>query len=352
MKAIILHCKPGSRFHLGKHAPDRDSDTALTDTEEIIHSDTLFAALANNWQDSIGNADELVELFNNGQCNISSGFHCIEYQDQFTWFLPKPVSFNLFETSDGSDYKQFQKISYISTGIWQQLAAPGEMTSHADIIIIDKRFALLASELKGLGQLPDKRRTDIIAQLKICQTVTLPKVEVRNTGPDSRIYQFSVTEIASNEKYLPGMQVHYYFVLQTENITATALHKLNLAIQLLQYNGIGAERSTIGCFEAITEHDWECRVAEPHPTWACSIALFNPRAATPVYMGKPMLRGGRRLGMEGKQWLLSVRMLQEGTLVDPTDRGQLVSVRPTAESKPYLRHGLAFTLPVHQNWIP
>ncbi len=356
MKAIILHCKPSSRFHLGKYAPDRDSDTALADTDEIIHSDTLFAALANNWNDSIGNADELVALFSSGQLSISSGYHCIESPTGvFTWFLPKPISFNLFQPEGGADYKHFRKISYISAGIWQQIASPGSITAQQDIIIIDKRFALLASEVKPLEDTPATMRQELAEKLKICSTATLPKVEVRNDLPDSRIYQFSVTEIADNAKYLPGLKVHYYFLLQTNgDLPAETRQKIDLAINLLQYNGIGAERSTIGHFENIsTVQNWTLQMKSPHPTMACSIGLFNPQQATDIYLGKPILRGGRRLGAQGRQWLKTVRMVQEGAIIGNNATGMLASVKPDDKNAgPFLRNGTAFTLPVHQNWIP
>jgi CRISPR type III-A-associated RAMP protein Csm4 len=355
MKAIVLHCKPGSRFHLGLYAPDRDTDTALANTGEIIHSDTLFAALVNNWYDSMGNADEMVALFASGQCHLSSGFHCLQYGDRFVWFLPKPASFQLFDPVGNTDRKQFKKIGFLSAGLWQQLVDPAQLIEGLDIVVIDKRFALLSEELPPLAKLPAHERIDLASRLKICQTVTLPKVEVRNKLSDSRIYQLSVTEIADNRRYLPDLQVHYYFLLHTDDSLSTEVQqKLQLAVGLLQYNGIGAERSTIGCFENITEvADWGINVPQQHPGLACTLGLFSPLDAAAIYLGKPLLRGGRRLGAQNRQWLKSLRMLQEGAIVQTGAKGQLADVTPNeSASGPYLRHGMALTLPIHQNWIP
>ena len=354
MNAIILHCKPGSRFHFGKYAPDRDSDTALADTDEIIHSDTLFAALANNWSDSAGNADELVALFNSGRVNISSGFHCLEAGGVFTYFLPRPVSFNLFDPEGGTDIKKFRKINYISSGIWQRLITPGSLPVLEDIVIIDKRFALCSDELPCLQSLPANERALLSAQLSICSTVTLPKVEVRNNEPDSRIYQLSVTEIADNTKFIPELRVHYYFLLEAAQDIAPALkQKLDLSIALLQYNGVGAERSTIGHFEDITTiPGWNINIGQPHSSLCCSIGLVNPLETQTAWLGKSIVRGGRRLGSEGRRWLHSVRMLMEGAIISSTEKGRLVSVSPEESAGPFLRNGIAFTLPVHQNWIP
>jgi CRISPR type III-A-associated RAMP protein Csm4 len=355
MQAIVLHCQPGSRFHFGQYAPDRDTDTALAATGHIIHSDTLFAALANNWQGSLGNADELVALFNHHQCNISSGFHCLQYQGQTVWFLPKPISFNLLVPGGNWDYKQYRKISYLSKGIWERLHSPDQLNPEAGILVIGKEYALLPEELPGLAEMEADKRKALAAQLGICHTITLPKVEVRNTGPDSRPYQFSVTEIADNSTHLPGLEVHYYFLLETNAMPAESLQKLHTAIQLLPYNGVGAERSTIGHFEKATIHDnWEVKLQGEEAPLACTLSLFNPTTGG-MAMGKPLLRGGRRLGVEGKgqRWLRSVRMMQEGALIHPADKGRLVQVSPDpATLGPFLRHGMALTLPVHQKWIP
>ena len=42
MKAIILKCRPGSRFHLGEYTDNQD--TVLYNTAEYIHSDVWFGA--------------------------------------------------------------------------------------------------------------------------------------------------------------------------------------------------------------------------------------------------------------------------------------------------------------------
>lgn len=45
MKAVILRCKPNAQFHFGKVA--LDSNMALANTSNYIHSDTLFSGLMN-----------------------------------------------------------------------------------------------------------------------------------------------------------------------------------------------------------------------------------------------------------------------------------------------------------------
>lgn len=353
MKAVVLLCEPGARFHLGKYAPDRDTDTALADTDQIIHSDTLFSALVNIWQDSIGNADELVDIFKNNQLTISSCFHCLSANNQYIWFLPKPVSFNLFPVPEGTDPKILRKVDYISASLWAYLQNPGTLMDDNEVVIISTHYALLRTELAALFTSGPALSDERLKQLKITSIETLPKVEVRNDLPDSRIYQFSVVEIADNSAIYPDLKVHFYFLLDTKDtISEASYEKLLFCLNLLPLHGIGAERSTIGQLSGISIYDnWNISLTNPHQTKACCISLFNSQNGEDSFLGKLILRGGRRLGANNRKYLRSVRMLQEGAIIEKNATGQLVSISPDTETRPYLRNGIAFTLPIHQNWI-
>ena len=77
MRAIILQCPRGARFHFGNIA--LDENTSLNDTAIHPHSDTLFSALINTaakMDQSL--TQQLVDDFAAGNVRISSGFFCLE----------------------------------------------------------------------------------------------------------------------------------------------------------------------------------------------------------------------------------------------------------------------------------
>lgn len=352
MKAIVLLCNPGARFHFGKYAAD--SDTALNDSDEIMHSDTLFSAIVNTYSEIYGDANELIVSFESGHITISSLNYCLKQGGEFIWFLPKPVNFNLFEIQDSiRDNKSFKGINYISKKVWENMQNPASL-SDEDILILDKKFAVYANEII----LPENgNKEDFIKEFFLSKIITLPKVLVRDNPERKTIYQLSVTEIADNSAIVNDLKVHYYFMLDiAEGISADMDKRISNTIQMLAYMGIGAERSTIGKIESIEEiNNWKISIADADADKVCSVSLFSPQSTEmdKLLYYKTFLRGGRRLERsedENKKFLKSVRMIQEGAIVDKSVKGNLADISPT-DNKTFLRNGKALCLPVFKQWI-
>lgn len=89
MKAIILKCRSGSRFHLGESVNHRD--TVLHNTSEHIHSDVLFgsfiSAMAKTHPHKL---DSFKQHFINEKIRFSSALYCIKEKDadKYLFLLP------------------------------------------------------------------------------------------------------------------------------------------------------------------------------------------------------------------------------------------------------------------------
>lgn len=357
MKAVVLKCEPGSHFHFGKYAPD--DDTALNDSDDLMHSDTLFSALINTCQDCFGNAQDMVDAFAAGQVRISSLFYCLEQNtgsaaERYAWLLPKPVSFNLFESAD---YKSFRSIRFISKKVWETV---GDPVSMLDITryqrIGQKGMAVIAGDEI---RLPEEEKELILPQLELYKIETLPKVKVRDVPGERGIYQLTVTGIADNTQLVPGLYVHFYFLLDDAGLNETLRENLLAVIEMLRYNGIGAERTTIGkIVDTEIVNDWKIVMEDEDPDHKATMSLLSPRRDDPNKMKcyKTIIRGGRRIGKPGADerskpdYLKSVRMAAEGAIVQKQIAGQLADVSP-GNTRSYLRNGIPLCLPVRSKWI-
>ena len=358
MKAIVLKCKPGSRFHFGKYS--LDADTALNDSDEIMHSDTLFSALVNIYQDLFGDAQELVDAFTKAQVKISSVLPCFQQRGNYIWMLPKPVCFNLFQANE---YKVFRAIRYISKVVWENILNPLELEQKPETykLLAKKRYAVHKDEILLPSGLSGSAQEESYQSIAVSHLVTLPKVRVRDRPEDKTIYQVTVTEIADNTAIINDLYVHYYFLLDTEvSLSELIQQQLMTAIQLLPENGIGGERNTIGSLDSIDIiENWELKMNHSISVNKVTASLLYPaekeRADLMYY--RFMLRGGRRLGKKGMDetkvpvYLKTVRMIEEGAVLNQLVTGGLADISPD-NTKSYLRNGLAFCLPVHNQWIP
>jgi len=338
MKAVILRCTPGGMFHFGRYAPD--SDTALNETSDIIHSDTLFSGLVNIYADQYGNAEDFVSCFENESVSISSAFFCLQQGSTYVWFLPKPLSFNLAEVNDT---KSFKKIRFISSGLWNAISSPQDIVGRNDVLVLQNSFALLNTEVTSIDE--ETRR-----RFRIYNPQNLPKVQVRKPTQEGSLYQLSVIEIADTSQLIADMQAHYYF-LMNETVEHRMKNRLKVVIELLGSQGIGGERSTIGQFEGIEFQDnWAVPQGDSDSSCALSLCVPKDNEVPMCEYYDTLFRGGRRLGDRGA-YLKSVRMMREGSVVKTSVRGRICDIKaPNYSGAPYLRYGKVFTIPMKRSW--
>src|SRR3989338_762710 len=115
MKLIKLKPKENCLFHIG----EKD----LQSTEVIIHNDTLFSTICNNYRLIYGKRGLEKFLEQSGKLKLSSAFHYLDIYKGgklygTIFFLPKPfIKFKLDERGEKlkeEEPKSFKKIEFIS----------------------------------------------------------------------------------------------------------------------------------------------------------------------------------------------------------------------------------------------
>lgn len=339
MNAYILKCKPNSQFRLGRRS--------LDGTDEIIHSDTLFSAIINSCNLLYGyeQASEMVNWFKE-DIAISSGFHCIAYQNDFVYFLPKPA---MYEANSNIEIKKLKKIQFISIDVWQKGYQANDLKQ---LYVIGEKYVVSENDLATL-RVYSNGKNEI--NLKLTSTNVYPKISIHQIGQENAY--FTITSLRMNEvKTNEGkLQPHFYFMLNTEGLNNEQIKIINASIRLMADQGLGGERSTgNGAFEGVQE----VKLNEINPqnaNYNCALSLTVPANNTEFehfHFYKLKMRGGGYVGKMGdtEQHRKQVRMIEEGALSSLSEniKGSIVNVTPEAiTDNIILRNGKHFSIPVY-----
>ena len=187
MKTISLHCKPNTRFHFGKVGIDPDA--SLNDTSHYLHSDTLYSAIINIavllYGDKSTEFTHILNAFKNGEIKMSSVFYCIDNINSRIYFLPKPCH---WQRSVKSNFKEYNKIKFISKGIWEQGIHPNRWDT--ETVVIQGKFRALKSEFTASELLQ-------LQQFKFYEVDTQPKVFVSKPTQEDSLYFLNSAAIPS-----------------------------------------------------------------------------------------------------------------------------------------------------------
>ena len=350
MEVTILRCRPNNPFHLGK--------TSLENSEDIIHSDTLFSAIINTYNQVYpGDVENLVEAFKKGEIRISSAFHCLEYApDKYFFFLPKPVN---YQYVTGENIKKIKKIRFFSAGIWKNPPRP-EALLDGEIGILGENYLLTEPELYQIGLHPDMlKANEFLKDQKLVREEIYPKVRVHASTQENVFYHqvhIQLQELHTQEGEddpHPRKQTHFYFLLDTTQ-ESPLIERFRQIIRLLADEGIGGERS-VGCgtfLSVVFKSAKEMGFPEKDKTSTqCGLSLTIPLEKEDFDQIKSyqlVLRGGGSLGKRGvaENHRKQVRMVAEGALFNCEIKGEFPNLAP--ENFPQvLRNGQAFSLPFH-----
>ena len=361
MQALILYCHPHNQFRLGK--------TDLNQTQELIHSDTLFSAIISNHALIYGEkaTDQLVDLFRNGKIRISSAFHCLENRKkaagkEFFYFLPKPVAYEL--STDGRK-KTVKGIHFVSLAIWSQQISPHTLLSSPRLA---HRYAISWEELQELEllnaseaknfeavttQKPGRLLRDLnlrLAEVKLTRLATYPKVRVHQVGQEAAYFTQTNLQLQQISDHL---QTHFYFLLDHDlEPDSVELNRFYTTVRMTADEGIGGDRSSgIGHFKEMKIRDFDI----PHidnPTHKCTLSLCVPKNDESLRQFDYyhlILRGGGPIGRTGSQetYRRQIRMIAEGAMHKGYVKGGLPSVSPDPAETRKLRNGINLSLPVN-----
>lgn len=329
MQAIILKSNKGTRFHFGKAlATGKNDASALASVSEYLHSDTLWSALVNAWAlSSPKTVENFISECRNGKFRLSSAFYYLEYNGSSVFFLPKPVSVNLFPFDEP---KKLKKIKFISKGVWEAGLLPDKWFDGGECMLLQNdTIVALKSEI-------DKSITLFAKE-------TSPKVRARdvNDHEDGYYYQTDLFLFGNNE-----YSVSWYFVMENR-LSEDLKHDFNSAMKTLTHLGIGGERSS-GC-GSLTEYttvDFQIEVENTAYRSSLSLIAPNENELTKNSLYQIVKRGGRFF-KEGKS-LPMLQMLLEGAVFDKDIKGKVAELNT---EPPILRYGLNLDIPLHNKFI-
>ncbi len=344
MEAIILKCSADARFHFGTTAPD--NDTALSQTSECFHSDTLFSALVvlcnKVFPDMV---NPLIEYFKSGGVTISSGSYCMDLFEngdfvRRCFFFPKPVHFNLL-VEDMVERKTVSRVQYISKTIWEKGIAPKDWDRYK-CYKIQGKFLLHPEDLSPrIG-----RKIDGLMEVK-----SQPKIADHARKKDNNIFFQTDLFLRSANVNQWSVQPHFFFLLDFQTHNEKLKNLIYLLIDILPDDGIGGSIST-GCGQIMgvekAEMNFSFQEKSAHQSVSMSLLGFEKGQMIEynnLLTGKVIVRGGRNTARDGR--LQRIKMIAEGALVKGEVKGSIISIHP---EKPYLRNGKNFALPIHKNY--
>jgi len=336
MKAIILTPRDRAMFHLGQ--------TGLDDTSEILHSDTLFSALANVYAMAFGGADTFIAHLAEGRLRFSSGFHAIRHDAGTLFFLPKPP----IRFSGTQRGKKEKSIRYLSHGVWNCLCSrfdPDNCSASIDLLAfpsIGGTFAFLEEELPGIASHGRPR--------PLWGVIDLPKVKVHTLDKDDRLHLETVVQFSARNMGEQSIQGCYHFLVD-HTLDEHQWNEFLAAVRIMADEGIGGQRSS-GCgqFESVSVADVNLSLTTDASHFL-GLSLVAPEGNDEFHNGlayyDTMIRGGGTLGRAGNatRHRRQIRLVREGALLKSAINGRLVDVSPGLDGS-VLRNGLNFSIPI------
>lgn len=331
MQAIILKSNFGTRFRFGEAlgAFPEEMHNAQKSTSRHPHSDTLWSALVNAWALCCPETTEdFIFECKDGKFNLSSAFYCVEFERNNVYFLPKPVSLNLFQFDEP---KKLKKVRFISKGVWESGIMPDDWFNPAKCTLLqNESIVALKSEI----EMP----------IKLFSIETSPKTHARDiTDRDDSFYYETDLFLSYGDNY----RVDWYFFIEN-NLSENLQKDFEKAMQTMVNLGIGGERSS-GC-GSLTEFVEKSLDILPVDisNYKCSVSLIAPNEneLTENSLYQTIKRGGRFI--EKGNCLPMIQMLLEGAVFDNEITGKIVELN---KEPSILRYGLNLSIPVHNNFI-
>lgn len=264
MKAVKLKFKTPVRIgELG---------VGLESVSEVLHSDTLFSAIANALASINGDLEEFIEKIRSGELKISSAF---PFKGE-EYFLPLPIL----------PYDKKIKTKFVSKDNFETLIAGEEIVVKSE-------------------EMPYK-------------TFDLPKVIIDRVTANTNIYYVSLIRFEKD--------CGLYFI-----VDGNGKKVLKPALKYLEDEGIGGKRTWgLGIFEHEWVDDFEIKTPSESNAFV-TLSLVFPKDLNSICYWKPIIRGGWTL--KGKQIRKPrIIMASEGSIFRKKDEGILLDLDDKIEN--------------------
>ncbi len=336
----------------------RIGKTGWNDSDDMIHSDTLFSALINCYvllygQDKVKN---FISEFENGNIKISSVFYSVDIFENKNFiktinFLPKPFlriqPLEQKKDENPADTKKIKKIKFVSEKLFSDIIENYDINSgisNTDLIknryAIGDEFCCCNDELEISFK---KSFKNIVTETKnaIDRETAQVKIDEQGKGQLFTEINIELTEIKENNYILkPAL---YFFA----DIKSDFEKQFNASIRLMCEEGLGGERSFgKGLFKGL-------KITENHKTnfknpsnIFVNLSLLNPQNELELFKNSvvnydSIIRGGWIDDIRKK----NVRMVKEGSVLKNKINGQLVDVSTNKFNKHNIyQNGIGFYL--------
>ena len=237
----------------------------------VVHSDTLFSAICNNFRKIFGKGaleDLLKKLVNVSEQDeplfmLSSCFHYIDIYKQgelfkTIYFLPRPlIRFPLDKASQeylNENPKLFKKVKFISFEVAKKLQQ-NEQISLSQSYVLDGKYLIDDKDLKDLGLVELKERVDQIIRKKISiyEILEEQKVRINRKSQESEPFTWPKLKFRTSKYYInDSEEVDYelipgfYFIFDYSKTGDELASKIKASIKLIIDEGLGGKRS-LGC---------------------------------------------------------------------------------------------------------
>lgn len=342
-----------SKFRIGK------SD--WHDSDDVIHSDTLFSAIVNCYNLLFGNeqTNKLIDVFLSGQIRLSSVWYCIYIKDKksntgkYIDFFPKPYNIKpsqeLPEETPINTAKKAKKINYVSKDTLDHILKMYDANTETFSVDLTNtnRFFHLGSEFVHTNDELDYSFTST-KNIKSKGTVSKNKIDRKTSGVieengHGQLFQEIDLELQCIEEKAYFVEPHMFFLAEVPD-----LHKSNFdaAVRLMCDEGLGGERSFgKGVFKKLDINQYNSfENRRPNQPFVL-LSLLNPKNEIQNFKKSligydSILRGG----WAGDELKYKVRMVKEGAVFKEKIAGSLVNVTPDEYNggHPIYQNGIGF----------
>ena len=340
MQALLLIPGDGGQFHFGERG--------LDDSSDLLHSDTLFSALANIYEYALGGAARLIDLVGSGKLSFSSGLYALlkDGSDKPLLFVPKPVV--TYTVAD--DRKRYKSLKYFSLGALAEFSKhfdAHQLTSRlelANLHSIGNEFVCLADDLDGAPE--------AFASHSFRRFTTSPKVKVHTTPDDlDRLYYETTVQFLSF--FVAGARYEgaYCVLFNADRLNAKEQREFLAAMRIVADEGVGGQRSSgKGHFREVREVQIDVPSPE-HVAAYLGLSVFSPADGDEfraLERYELFVRGGGSLGWrgEGEKHRKQARFVREGAIMSRQISGKIVDLSPDTEPNSIKRNGRNFAISI------
>ncbi|NTU52815.1 MAG: type III-A CRISPR-associated RAMP protein Csm4 [Chlorobiaceae bacterium] len=339
MQALLLIPGDGGQFHFG--------ETGLDDSSDLLHSDTLFSALANIYEYALSGAKTFIDLAESGRLMFSSGLYALLKQGELSLlFVPKPV----VAYSKTDDRKRYKSLKYFSLKVLEQFSLhfnAEKLESELDFAAfpsIGNEFLYLADELGGTQ--------DEFTSRSFRRLTTSPKVKVHTTLEDNdRLYHETTVQFHSFSVAGVEYEGAYCVLYEADGLSPSERQEFLAAVRIMADEGVGGQRSSgKGQFRQVRE----VTVSLPCQTDASKylgLSVLSPADAgefDALNRYELFVRGGGSIGWRGEseKHRKQARFIREGCVMSHNISGRVVDLSPETKTGSIKRNGRNFAIPI------